>query len=940
MRRPRSSFGLLLTLSALTFATLTSPVSALAQPADDRITPHPSPIRTPENLDAVRRLLIRQVQSALNVPEAALRMDTRGGADTLGKAMKERLPRGVIEASRALAEKRLNKPVSDEQAIRFVFAPQGDRSAEAAVILNAVLRPCLLVCNDDIDEPVAPPWTADAELSKAQLETTLRSTGAISFNEGSGDSQVGSGFVIAPGIVVTNRHVALIFSGPGSRQSGQGRWQLRSRFDGQGRIEAAIDFGKFDPSCTAGSRSFRITQVLHIEEEPGPDVALLQVEATNSEGQPLPPPLPFVTPEDKPRYLQILDGLQETGSMPANGRPDGRGESVEFDVYVAGYPRKFNYNFTSQEEKIFHNIFDVKRLSLGSLKSGSRLDADLLHDCQTLGGSSGSPVCELATGKVIGLHREGEFRVANYAVPLWAILERPAIQRLLGMAENGSIVRSGPGTSGEPGGKVGSGESLGDLGGRGSGEAVQSAGPKPRRGGAESAPGRGDTSPGGEAATSSPPRMRAGATEAAVGARAEAASVSVPMVAFDEDGAMIDPIGFESLLPPRDTPPSDVFILSHGWNNSPAEAAASYERIVGHVRDVSGTSRPAGYQQLLLGIRWPSKAWIPEDGSQEAAVAENALEAGPGSPAGRSIDPRIVAALYENLPRSKAVPAQYSRDILRIQDLLVKLDPKPEDFKEILVLFRRYALGPDFPEDLNAFNSDRGMEAAVSKPIRGGKLEGAFSPLDIARVFTYYQMKARAGLVGRNGVRAMIARVQNQYPAARIHLFGHSFGCKVMLAAVGERDLGPPRPVTTLVLIQGAVSLEAMADRVTGTDRPGGYRSALLPTRVTGPIIVTFSARDRALNQAYPIASRLAGQTGELEAGQTSKYSALGAVGAFGANSDLQIMHVNGQAYTFASKVVSVDGGASSDFIGGHSEIYNSNVAWLLWSAVKLSFPQ
>jgi hypothetical protein len=379
--------------------------------------------------------------------------------------------------------------------------------------------------------------------------------------------------------------------------------------------------------------------------------------------------------------------------------------------------------------------------------------------------------------------------------------------------------------------------------------------------------------------------------------------------------------------------------MAHGWNNSPAEAAASYEKMASLIRGVSGTARPAGYQPRSIGVRWPSKAWIQDDGTQNRALPASALEAGPGGPAGRSIEPRIVAALYENLPRGKAVPAQYSRDVLRIQDLILKPDPKTDDFRELLTIFHKYALDPDFPEDINVFTSDRGMENALASPLRAGKLQGAFSPLDIARVFTYYQMKARAGLVGRNGVRAMIARHQVEYPTARIHLFGHSFGCKLLLAAVGERDLGPPKPVTTLVLIQGAVSLEAMANRVTGSDQPGGYRSALLPVRVAGPIIATFSARDWVLSNAYPLASRLVGQTGEFRAVQPSRYAALGAVGAFGADSDLQPMHVNGQAYSFPAKLVSVDGGASSDFIGGHSEFYNPKVAWLLWSAVKTSFP-
>jgi V8-like Glu-specific endopeptidase len=44
------------------------------------------------------------------------------------------------------------------------------------------------------------------------------------------------------------------------------------------------------------------------------------------------------------------------------------------------------------------------------------VDDLLLHDCSTVGGSSGSPVIEVVSGKVIGLHYFGETRQHNEAV--------------------------------------------------------------------------------------------------------------------------------------------------------------------------------------------------------------------------------------------------------------------------------------------------------------------------------------------------------------------------------------------------------------------------------------------------------------------------------------------------------------------------------------------
>lgn len=50
----------------------------------------------------------------------------------------------------------------------------------------------------------------------------------------------------------------------------------------------------------------------------------------------------------------------------------------------------------------------------------------LMHDCTTLGGSSGSVIINLATGKACELHFSGTYRESNYAVTSAAIKQRLA----------------------------------------------------------------------------------------------------------------------------------------------------------------------------------------------------------------------------------------------------------------------------------------------------------------------------------------------------------------------------------------------------------------------------------------------------------------------------------------------------------------------------------
>jgi pimeloyl-ACP methyl ester carboxylesterase len=165
-----------------------------------------------------------------------------------------------------------------------------------------------------------------------------------------------------------------------------------------------------------------------------------------------------------------------------------------------------------------------------------------------------------------------------------------------------------------------------------------------------------------------------------------------------------------------------------------------------------------------------------------------------------------------------------------------------------------------------------------------------------------------------------------------VHLIGHSFGTKVVLSALAK-DL--PRPVDTVVLLQGAISYQAFADKVEGL-RPntaGGYKKTL--DQVKGPVVATFSSKDHAVGVDYPIASHLARQVGEVDGtfavpGTAKKfYAGLGGVGASGLKT--VSMGKKGTKYSFDKGLYSVDG---SNYIAGHTAIYNEEVAWLIWAAV------
>lgn len=83
-------------------------------------------------------------------------------------------------------------------------------------------------------------------------------------------------------------------------------------------------------------------------------------------------------------------------------------------IGVIGYPT-VPHDTPQTMTLVFDNIFGVKRMSPG-LVLQNVADNIFFHDASTLRGSSGSPVLDLKTGHVVGLHYFGEVGCKNYAV--------------------------------------------------------------------------------------------------------------------------------------------------------------------------------------------------------------------------------------------------------------------------------------------------------------------------------------------------------------------------------------------------------------------------------------------------------------------------------------------------------------------------------------------
>ncbi|MEM9564225.1 MAG: serine protease [Actinomycetota bacterium] len=122
---------------------------------------------------------------------------------------------------------------------------------------------------------------------------------------------------------------------------------------------------------------------------------------------------------------------------PSSGEVITPGMPPDEDAVVAaiGYPNEAGDENVSDAAAILllggPDLRGRKRASPGLLRTVT--NSELLHDCSTMPGSSGSPLVDLSTGHVVGLHRGRVPRSdlpRNLAMPLWAIVERlPACLR-------------------------------------------------------------------------------------------------------------------------------------------------------------------------------------------------------------------------------------------------------------------------------------------------------------------------------------------------------------------------------------------------------------------------------------------------------------------------------------------------------------------------------
>jgi len=259
-----------------------------------------------------------------------------------------------------------------------------DLSPEESFVTEAIIipdkRPAIDIVGGDfqIEHPL---WThfSSNERLHGSIKKALPSIGRIELPNHPSSPYGGTGFVVGRDLLMTNRHVAEIFS------EGLGSHAIKFK----NGLTAGIDFERERDSKTFTVLAVRKVVMIH----PFWDMALLQVEGLGGEHTPL-----------------VL-------SVEA---PD---ELVNTEIALIGYPAFDTRNDAAVQNEVFRGLYNVKRLQPGlilpraEINSFGKMVSALCHDSSTLGGNSGSGVYDPKSEKVLALHFAGVYLDRNYCVP-------------------------------------------------------------------------------------------------------------------------------------------------------------------------------------------------------------------------------------------------------------------------------------------------------------------------------------------------------------------------------------------------------------------------------------------------------------------------------------------------------------------------------------------
>jgi len=427
------------------------------------------------------------------------------------------------------------------------------------------------------------------------------------------------------------------------------------------------------------------------------------------------------------------------------------------------------------------------------------------------------------------------------------------------------------------------------------------------------------------------------------------------LIAFDKDGNERDEADGKKLSEQifsalGNEPITDVFLISHGWMGDVPAARQQYNDWIGamakQTADIEKIKEVrSGFRPLMIGLHWPSKPWGDEDLTNSSV----SFDVNDEDPVEGLVDE------YSDRIANTEAARQALQTILRAATEDNTLDSLPaEVLNAYQVLNQEADLGSEGEgaapgSDWEGFDPEAIYEASIDEPVSFSTDSSSVwdKILDPLRVLSYWKMKERARKIGENsGFNLLKTLQENAAETVRFHLMGHSFGCVVVSSMLnGPQGKGTlVRPVNSLALVQGALSLWSYCSNISyERDRPGYFNTIIAQGKVAGPIITTHSHLDYAVGRMYPLAGQTAFSSVDFAPGQLPKYGGIGSFGLGG--DDLAAENMNmlpcgasydfkpGKIYNLESSEFICDANKGGPTMGAHCDIAKPQVAHVVWSA-------
>ncbi|RAR48847.1 CHAT domain-containing protein [Paraburkholderia unamae] len=450
------------------------------------------------------------------------------------------------------------------------------------------------------------------------------------------------------------------------------------------------------------------------------------------------------------------------------------------------------------------------------------------------------------------------------------------------------------------------------------------------------------------------------------------------LILFDEngreraeaDGTMLS-AAVMARLAAADDPVTDVFVCSHGWQGDVPAAIDQYDRWIGAMAQCEADlaameARNPAFNPMVIGVHWPSLPWGME--TVPASAAGAASPAGVLSTGADAASHDAIDMLAGQLGADADTRGALQR-IFAFADIASDTNLPGHVLADFETLFTASKLRTGSAAgrpgaDQDGFDPQAIVDAvapqAATAAVPGGAGAGAAAPhvlgivgalkdavLAPLRQLSFWKMKDRARTFGEGGAHALLGAMQNASANARFHLMGHSFGCIVVSGMVaGETTTGTEtpipalhRPIDSLFLVQGALSLWSFAADVPFAPGTPGYFSRILDgALVCGPLLTTQSSWDTAVGKFYPLGAAAKGQF-LLGADAFPKYGGVGAFGIQGAPEtvaltlgaiDARYDFSDAHVFNFDASGVIRNGSGPA---GAHSDIAHPEVAHAFWSA-------